>query len=374
MNAIIILSILLTITGATPTSSPTQSEEFQLELWSYGVKLNCNQQCTSINKKCDAYQTATLNSPERVRQVFDKLSSPWESCVEYIGSKITSSVTLPLNTHYYSCYYFEGNLIDAANSCSKSQYMGQPGELWGVRLCACSDHDHDPIIDYPTGQPTSVPTGEPTSVPTGEPTSVPTGQPTSVPTGEPTSVPTSVPTGQPTYIPTGEPTGVPTGEPTSIPTGVPTGMPSLVPSFGPTERPSERPTVSPEIFKMPTGVPTHQPSTYPTNVPTRLSEILSEPQSTQTSAQTSMFGTDIMVGILIIIIILLITIIIMKCRKKNTNNTNNIQLTLARPQQYATPTSANVITDWFQAHAEPIDIENQKQSSAPPIGEEYVVA
>ena len=64
----------------------------------------------------------------------------------------------------------------------------------------------------------------------------------------------------------------------------------------------------------------------------------------------------------------------MKCRKKNTNNTNNIQLTLARPQQYVTPTSANVTTDWFQAHAEPIDIENQKQSSAPPIGEEYVVA
>lgn len=350
MNAIIILSILLTITGATPTASPTQSEDFQLELWSYGAKLNCNQQCTSINKKCDAYQTATLNSPERVRQVFDKLSSPWQSCVEYIGSKITSSVTLPVNTHYYSCYYFEGNLIDAANSCSKSQYTGKPGELWGVRLCACSDHDHAPIIDYPTSEPTGVPTGEPTSVPTGEPTGVPTGQPTGVPTGQPTSVPT--------------------GEPTSVPTG----MPSLVPSFGPTERPSERPTVSPEIFKMPTGVPTHQPSTYPTNVPTRLSEILSEQQSSQTTVQKSMFDTDIMVGILIIIILLLITIIIMKCRKKNTNNTNNIQLTLARPQQYATPTSANVITDWFQAHAEPIDIENQKQSSAPPIGEEYVVA
>ena len=81
-----------------------------------------------------------------------------------------------------------------------------------------------------------------------------------------------------------------------------------------------------------------------------------------------------MVKTIIKINILLITRIIKKFRKKNTNNTNNIQLTLARPQQYVTPTSANVTTDWFQAHAEPIDIENQKQSSAPPIGEEYVVA
>jgi len=341
MNAIIILSILLTITGATPTASPT--EEFDQSLWSIGVKIDCNQKCTSINKKCDAYQTATLNSQERFLQVFNRVASPWTSCVEYVASKVPAYVTIPGQTSYYTCYYFEGSLIDAYNSCSQKL---NTDEQWGLRLCACSDHDHDPIIENPTGVPTLAPTTFPTSVPTGEPTSVPTG----------------------------EPTGVPTGEPTGVPTGVPTGMPSLVPSFGPTERPSERPTVSPEIFKMPTGVPTHQPSTYPTNVPTRLSEIVSEPQSTQTSAQKSMFGTDIMVGILIIIIILLITIIIMKCRKKNTNNTNNIQLTLARPQQYVTPTSANVITDWFQAHAEPIDIENQKQSSAPPIGEEYVVA
>ena len=355
MNAIIILSILLTITEATPT----QSEEFDQSLWSIGVKIDCNQKCTSINKKCDAYQTATLNSQERFLQVFNRVASPWTSCVEYVASKVPAYVTIPGQTSYYTCYYFEGSLIDAYNSCSQKL---NTDEQWGLRLCACSDHDHDPIIENPTGEPTLAPTTFPTSVPTGEPTSVPTGEPTSVPTGEPTGVPTGVPTGEPTGVPTGQPTG----EPTSIPTGVPTGMPSLVPSFGPTERPSERPTVSPEIFKMPTGVPT--------NVPTRLSEILSEPQSTQTSAQKSMFGTDIMVGILIIIIILLITIIIMKCRKRNTNNTNNIQLTLARPHQYATPTSANVITDWFQAHAEPIDIENQKQSSAPPIGEEYVVA
>ena len=125
----VIIAIPTSIPTSNPTFAPTHTEEFDLDLWHFGYQLNCNQKCTSIGKKCDPYQTILMNTEERVEEVFDKVTSPWNYCVEYKPSKITHYYAIPSDTRYQTCYYFQGDIIDAANSCD----VAVPSR--GARLC-----------------------------------------------------------------------------------------------------------------------------------------------------------------------------------------------------------------------------------------------
>lgn len=79
-------------------------------------------------------------------------------------------------------------------------------------------HSYAPLTPAPTGVPT---TANPTASPTTLPTNSPTTTPTTLPTGAPTLAPT---TGTPTAVPT---TGAPTtARPTSNPTNSPTAYPT----------------------------------------------------------------------------------------------------------------------------------------------------
>ena len=369
------LTILITLlVVVTSTTSASEDVVYNPNKWHMAYDMTCNEKCATFGLKCDAYQTKLLSTEERVLQVFTKVASSWEKCIQYEPSSVTGYVQI--YNHNYKCYYFDGDIIDAQNSCSVRYPQGETAS----RLCACSDHDHELVTNRPTGQPSGYPSGLPSSPPTVAPTMAPTRLYTAYPTSEPSGQPTVEPTSVPTLEPTGKPTAGPTSQPSSVPTGKPTKAPVTV-------------------------VPSGQPSSAPsqTESPTQESN-----GDVNYNVNNSSYIIDPTLGILITIVIIITIISALcyrysKCPKiRNRRNRRNNDSDNDNDNNNRDYNHANQYDDWLHAHSveavehhppvhiyptivhattiETPDIENQNnkktlpEASAPPSEEAFVVA